>query len=336
MVKRTLLSRFRTWINRRIPRSDVHRLSHNNLFIVPTRFGFGLLFCCMLLFVLGTNYQNNPILILCYLLLSWFLLSMYVCFFNLNQSVINMDKIGPSYVNDQFEVKINVNTKSSKAEWQLSIENKYIHSVASIEDEQTINFRLEADRRGYRQLPKIKLSSQFPFGLFVCWSYLRFEQSHWVYPNAQQGDWRTSDRQFEDPESQVESATTDTLPKTKVLEQNFEGIKPFQPGESMSKVSWKHQAKQPDAALVLKDFSDNPQGDNWLRFDLVSGDNLEQKLSVLTHAVLTLESENQPYGLMLSGYQGHNILLDPDCGSAHLTACLQTLACYALTESSDG
>ena len=328
MVKTHLFSRFHQWINRRVPRSNTHHLNHNNLFIVPTRFGFGMLFCCSLLFILGTNYQNNPILILCYLLLSWFLLSMYVCFFNLNLCSISIDKIEPSYVHDQYEVELTVKTKSEKTEWQFFVGKTQIHAEPRVSSEQPLHIRLTAFKRGLRHLPRLKVSTQFPFGLFECWSYLRFEQQHWVYPNTEQGDWRTSDRQMELPDEQITADHGHTPPNSKLHEQNFEGIKPFHPGEPMSRVSWKHQAKQPDAALVLKDFSDNVQSDYWLRFDLVSGENLEQKLSVLTHAVLTLESENRPYGLMLSGYQAQNQVLIPDNGATHLTQCLQALACY--------
>ena len=52
---------------------------------------------------------------------------------------------------------------------------------------------IETPLRGYFQLPRIRISSGFPFGLFKVWSYLYFEEHYYVYPQAvDPGFWPTA------------------------------------------------------------------------------------------------------------------------------------------------
>ena len=59
---------FNRWLAKRIPSQKEHRLNSSNILIYPTRFGLGYLAIVMLIFLLGTNYQNNIILLLSYLM----------------------------------------------------------------------------------------------------------------------------------------------------------------------------------------------------------------------------------------------------------------------------
>ena len=61
------------WLARRIPPASRLTLGYRNLFILPSRLGYQYLLLLGALFVLGTNYQNNLVLALAYLLLSLFI-----------------------------------------------------------------------------------------------------------------------------------------------------------------------------------------------------------------------------------------------------------------------
>jgi hypothetical protein len=58
------------WLKKRIPAGEEQALSHEKIFIFPSRFGFWFLILAALLFVLGTNYQNNLMRLLCTFLAS--------------------------------------------------------------------------------------------------------------------------------------------------------------------------------------------------------------------------------------------------------------------------
>ena len=320
------------WIRRRIPRADEQHLSHGNLFILPSQFGLLYLLACALLFVIGTNYENNPILIICYLLLALFILSMYTCFLNLNGTQIAVATLAPCHLGDEVQMSLRIkrNTLAFGWNWQIAATDSYHTARIETDDKLLLSFR--AHSRGYLYPPPVKLSTRFPLGLFVCWTYLRPARRHWVYPKIQRGDWQHIDMAKLDVDSKLIDPKSQThLPQP----DNFEGIKPYRQGYPMSLVSWKHQAKQPDSSLLLKAFSGDAHRPGWLSLDSVFSGSLEQKLAVLTHAVLNLERSNQAYGLTLSGYGGNTVLLPPDLGSDHLRQCLQALSLFGQSEPDD-
>ena len=65
-----LQSRLNRWLARRIPQKKSHRLQHNNIFILPAKAGMGFILLILLLWLLGTNYQNNLVLGVAFLLLA--------------------------------------------------------------------------------------------------------------------------------------------------------------------------------------------------------------------------------------------------------------------------
>ena len=75
--------RFWAWMDRRSRVSILHKLTHKNLYILPTKRGgffFGITF---VLWLIGTNYQNNLVLALAFLMFSIFVVSIIHTFDNL-------------------------------------------------------------------------------------------------------------------------------------------------------------------------------------------------------------------------------------------------------------
>ena len=83
-MRNSLNTRWRRWINRRIPRADSQILSQKNIFILPTAAGvvYGLLLLIML--ITGINYQNSLIYLLTFLLGAVFVGAMHQTHRNLS------------------------------------------------------------------------------------------------------------------------------------------------------------------------------------------------------------------------------------------------------------
>ncbi|MGK0503347.1 MAG: hypothetical protein ACJARF_002120, partial [Alteromonadaceae bacterium] len=82
MFKKVLHKHWLAWLDKRIPPHSSHALNMRSVFILPSRFGWGFIVMCMCLFLLGTNYQNNLMLLLSYLLLSVMLLTLFYSYQN--------------------------------------------------------------------------------------------------------------------------------------------------------------------------------------------------------------------------------------------------------------
>ena len=88
------------WLNKRIPAATQHHLNHQNIFIFPAKFGLLFLSLCVLLFLLGTNYQNNLMLLLCYFLLAIFLVNLLASYINFARIDLQIGKCSEVFVGD--------------------------------------------------------------------------------------------------------------------------------------------------------------------------------------------------------------------------------------------
>lgn len=332
-----LRQRFTNWIHRRIPKSDRAELKHHNLFILPSQFGVSLLLCVILLFLLGTNYQNNPILLLSYLLLSWGFGVMLLCFFNLNQASITLAKVARVHAGQHVPLSLNFEVKTPRANWCFIASGEKLAELLRVQTNERHQIDWLAKNRGLQNLPQLRLESRYPFGLFVCWSYVRFEQKLCVYPAPQPCLYQRvaiEQEQDNDDGDSTEFLKSSKVKKSEAL--NFEGIREYQQGESLSRVSWKHIARYGNDTLLAKEFSAQNHQADWLTFQSFSGSepeahgSIETLLSQLTFAVMQLHQQKQTFGLYLDGF-GHPPLTVPvNRGESHLTQCLEALACYGL------
>ncbi len=76
--------RMTAWLDHRIPPASQYRLNRHNLFIFPSHTGWVYLCLTVAIFLLGSNYENNLVLALAYLLFSLFVVSMHYCHYNLS------------------------------------------------------------------------------------------------------------------------------------------------------------------------------------------------------------------------------------------------------------
>lgn len=328
--------RFQRFIDKRIPRQSVMRLNHSRLFILPTRFGYSLLLMVALLFILGTNYQNNPILIVSYLLLTWFIVAMILSFTNLNNAQIRVVSLGDSEVQRNLAIGLIMKGQNQRINWciyQPEVQHKqYLHVTPNLPFE----IHYLAIQRGYQPLSALRLESRYPFGLFVCWTYLRFSNRHWIYPKPEIGDWHL-DGQNQARNAELQAFLSDfneiqqRVEENKILDRDdFKQLRNYREGESLSHVSWKHQAKNPHGEWLVKEFITPPANQQWLTFTNVSGASIEQKISVLCYACQQLSQQEQAFGLALFDQHHPPKVVPIGTGTAHLTLCLQALAGYGL------
>ena len=73
----------RRWLDRRIPPARQITLATRSLFILPTRMGLLYLLVLLAIYLLGTNYQNNLVLLVAYCLGSLFMAAMWLTHRNL-------------------------------------------------------------------------------------------------------------------------------------------------------------------------------------------------------------------------------------------------------------
>jgi uncharacterized protein (DUF58 family) len=296
------------WLDKRQPAANSITLRQRLIFILPTRFGvwFGLL--CVLLYLLGTNYQNNLILLVCYLLLSIWLVCIVLAFRNLNGLTLSSSSNNVGFAAQ--DIAIRLSTQSPNPRYMLQFQFvKQSQTVFKDSLEPALSLTLTATERGRYPLPRIKISSCYPFGLWRSWSYVALKQQYWVYPKPikaatnHYGQSSTAQAHFDSEISQE--------------------LRQYQTGDSLNQILWKRLARDSSRPIVRLHQPLQQVDPCWVTIPDLTGAALEIALSHACDKLIDLEADGQVYGLRTA-----NFSFAPAQGALHLQRCLQQLAIY--------
>ena len=310
------ISKRDSYLKKRIPNKNTVKLTINNTFILPSSFGWSCMGIIVCLFILGTNFQNNIILLLCYFLLAMVLLAIFHSYFFFVQHEIRFSEIAADFENRQPYLPIQIqSTLDYKGSSLLFvIDNKITLRNLQNSHSHSIKMPLGNYQRGYYKCPKIKLTATYGFGLFTCWTQLSPNINFFVYP-AMQKSVMTLFRTNSD--AQLAHASDSQY----VISDDLQGIREHQLTDPIHHVSWKHVAK--GQGMLTKDFSENRGVSGWLRLKDLAHLDTEEALKCLCYQIQQLDKDQVQFGLDL----GDTKIL-PHEGQTHLHACLVQLALY--------
>lgn len=320
------------WLRKRVPESFEHTLSNRNIFILPTKFGFAFIFLDVLLFLLGTNYQNNTILLLSYLFASLFLTVMMHCFFNFSGLKFSSSALNNNFANRKTIVPINILTSRKhydiNCNFYSNVDTTSIKNPEIICVEQTeighnqILVPYPSLKRGKHKLGRIKVFSEYPLGLFISWSMLDFSHQITVYP---------SPIQIKEHQSNLSKLNDDKKSYLNRIEKSagnddFFELKNYVEGESQASIAWKQLAR--GQGKLSKHYNSNLGSLHCLKLSEMPSSFIEDKLSNLCFLILELTKKDQEFGLLLDSSNSKIITIKPNSGLQHQQSCLTALAEY--------
>ncbi|MCU7553848.1 DUF58 domain-containing protein [Alteromonas sp. ASW11-19] len=300
------------WLQQRIPPSRHYSLNLKSVFIFPSWFGWGYLLMCGCLFILGTNYQNNLMLLLCYFLLALMLITLFTSYQNFARLTIRATPVKPVYAGEPAMLALMVRTDADEKPVHGQIEVTWWQQPAPLTvdlDSHPPHFSLPyvTQTRGIIKLPRVTISSLFPLGLYRCWTHLDFQQTLTVYPRPIPCQVTLY------PEDDEGSDTSSEQPG----HDDFYALRGYQVGEPLQRIAWKNIAKGGD--WVSKTFSQPQRQTGCLRMS--GGEPVETALGKLAFQVIALSEQGAYFGLHL----GH-IKVPLGSGDAHKHQCLCALA----------
>lgn len=309
-LRQLLQQRFEHWLAQRQPASLNISLNQGVIYILPSRFGYWFIFLILLLYLLGTNYQNNLILLTSFVLLSTLLYAMLTAFFNLQQLHIKVHDDCSTFAKTPATLVLYLQKPQSQM-LQIGLKGQRLTQLLPwFQHAATFELQLPSLSRGCYPLPRLLLSSHYPLGLFRAWSYPALQAQIWVYPNPETAHTAMTG---------VTEATANA-PSTQAPLQP-DDLKPYQQGDSPRRILWKKLPAAPNQPIVRQASQQNRAIPEWIVVPALQGVALEQALSHACQALLTLEQQGATYGL-----QTPLTTLAPASGQKHLTDCLQALA----------
>ncbi len=291
------------WLDARQPSAVQVRLQQKFMFVFPTRFGFGLGALVLLLYILGTNYQNNLILLLAYLLLVLLISTIVLAFLNLHHCELSARPLADVFAGQNAAILLTLQRRTGSPQ---ALDAGWLHPAPLTPvSGATVVLELPAPQRGYFAIPRLRLQSIYPFGLVRCWCYVRLDCRYWVFPAPIPAPFAGAQA---DPNQQNA--------------EEWSGQRQYQPGDPWRQLDWKRFSRQQQ--LLVHQFSATtlPGTDLWLSADPRLR-TLEAQLSDLTERAIRAEQAQQPFGLRRTPTD-----IAVGSGPAHLRQVLQALALW--------
>lgn len=305
---------YQRWLNRRIPQTKKIQLSHRSVFIIPTAAGGLYLILLVLMLITAINYQNNLLFGLTFWLFSLALVAMILTFRNLAGLTVVAGKAQPCFVNKKAILPILFETSANRHQGiNLGFAKEPTNAFDGNGEAIQQFLYYVADKRGYLEVPRLRVETRFPLGLFTAWSWLKLDFSALAYPQPEFSPFIFSEGEGEESTEHAQLSVSG--------DQDFYGLRAYQPGDSMRQIAWKQLAK--GRGLVSKEF-EQPQANSCMfTWDSLAPLPIETRLSRLCGWVIQAHEQGWQYGLKLPN---KNIGLD--YGEQHKQHCLSALALY--------
>lgn len=301
--------RIKKWMTRRLPRCHEVTLSQRQIFVFLSREGG--LFCLLLLitFIAGVNYANNLILSVFFLLSSILLIAIHHSYAQLSGLKIRVIYANDSEAGGQARYQISLSPTTAKFYCQLELLWQQYQRIAVLNDEQVLCFDITTPQRGRFLPPRLQIQSVYPLGLIRAWTYVYFDQEVWVSPKPIES------------ERQVLSSIGGEGYEEHGLsgQEEFQELKNYVQGESLSRVSWVHLAR--GQGLLSKQFIDFTAEQDALDYHQMPGAEHETRLSQMAYWVNVLSAQNVAFSMRLPSAE-----LELGYGDKHHQQALRLLA----------
>ncbi|MCW9025604.1 MAG: DUF58 domain-containing protein [Gammaproteobacteria bacterium] len=294
----------------------LHRL---NIYILPSRQGLFFALIITLMLIGSINYHNSLGFMFTFLLGSLAVIDILHTYRNIWRLRFSPAHSPPVFCGQTMTVPLKLENygKPTREELCFQFADDSEQQIFDIEESQfqTIQLQRQTTKRGLQPLGRIIVSTTYPMGLFRAWAVLNFDHKILVYPRPAESDRLPA-------ESNSNHKTTGSLGQGS---DDFVGLRNYHPGDSMRHIFWKAYAK--NHTLLTKQFGGEQQQQLWLDWQLLSGLDVESRLSQLTRWVIEAHHSDVSYGLRLP-----DTVISPSTGDSHQHQCLRALARFGLND----
>lgn len=307
---------------------NTEQFSRQRVYIFPTTQGwvYGLMLIVMLLGAI--NYNNSMAYMLCFLLTGLAIVCMLHTYRNLAGLIVSSSIPKAVYARQQALFPIQFDNRAGFEKFSIQVEQRIKKKLFTKKKEETERitvaignskqvscyYPVQTHKRGLIKSKQLKISTDFPLGLFMAWSYFQPEHECLIYPEP------IGRKQF--PSFTINDDNSDY--GTQSGTDDFAGFRKYKPGDPVHSIAWKTYAKE--QGLFVKQFSGKGSKVLILNWEAVSHiNNIETRLSQLCYWILLAEQASMQYGL-----ETPNTKIEVGHGKHHKELCLEALARYGI------
>jgi uncharacterized protein (DUF58 family) len=314
-LRARLDARTGAWIRRRQGADrDPVRLVRGRIYILPTRLGLAYAGMVVAMIAGGLNYGNNLALGLAFLLASLGLVAMHHCHGTLSGLEVRLLSTEPAHAGQPVRYRLRLEGRSQLPRPQVEVSaGEESHDVVDVPAGGQADATVErvAVRRGRVPLERCVVATRHPLGLFRAWAVLHPDYSAIAWPRpAAPGRAPPA----------VETDTGGAQDRARG-DEDFAGLRPYQPGDSLRRIAWKAYAR--GRGLHVRQLAGTDVVSHLFDWASLEGLDVESRLSQLTRWVVDAHAAGEAFGLRLPG-----VTIDANLGVAHFQRCLDALALY--------
>ncbi|TBR39181.1 MULTISPECIES: DUF58 domain-containing protein [Dyella] len=305
------------WAEARLPALTRYRqlealpitLHRRRIYIVPS--AFGLLFTVLLgIMLIGAlNYANNAALLLSCLLGGASVASMLIAFRNLDGLRVTSIQPGHAMAGEPVMLQIHLDAATRVRQAVMVDLNGQTEATSIVPPHvATMSLALPTRRRGWQALPRIRVWTHWPIGLFRAWS--------WLHPSMQVLVWPR-------PESGGPPPTflsDDPLRQRLHRGEDLAALRDYRAGDPPRHIAWKASARH--ESLLVKDFEQPAPHEDWqLDWRQLPELGQEARISRLARWLSEAEASGRATSLWLPEER-----IERGVGPAHFARCMNALA----------
>jgi uncharacterized protein (DUF58 family) len=289
-------------------------LLSRRIYILPTSMGIAFTLMLTAMFVGAMNYVNNLALGLTFLLGSLALIAMHYCHRNLAGIVIRSASTEPVFAGNEATFHIALENTAPLARHELLVANDQGTTnpqLVPANGRAVFALHLPAPRRGVLKLDHFEIITRHPFSLFRAWTHVHMNLTCVVYPKpAARG-----------PSPPPVETDTGGAQDSVRGDEDFAGMRPFQPGDSPRRIAWKAYARE--QGLQVKLYAGTAVTSHILDWNALAGLDTEARLSQLCRWIEDAYAEGRAFALKLPGLD-----IPANIGPGHRQRCLTALALF--------
>lgn len=285
----------------------IHR---GRVYILPTGFGLflGVMLAAMVLG--GLNYNNNPALMLAFLLVAVVHNSFVQAHLLLSGLRVQAVHAEPVHAGQPLRLRVAIEAGGRHDRPGLELRAGDAHAAFDLRagERSEVVVMLATARRGWLSPGRLQASTRRPLGLARAWSWLMPDVRLLVYPAPEaeavplpepggEGAHRRSRSQGEQPHH----------------------LRDYRPGDPLRQVAWKASARSD--RLLVREYEASARRELELDWFQLHGLDHEARIRRLARWVVEAEREGSRYRLRLPGQW-----IGPGRGPEHRHACLRALA----------
>ena len=310
------LARF-AFVRPKQPEAVPVRVHRRRIYILPT--GFGLFLGAMLVTMLvgGLNYNNNPALLLVFLLAGIghnALVHGHLILSGVRLKALHAE---PVFAGEPLALRLRFDADGARERPGLEILCGSASAVFDLDPgaEVELTLALPTRQRGWTDCGRLRLSTLRPLGLARAWSWMRPDTQLLVYPTPER----------DAPPLPIAPGDGDS-PRTRALGEQPHHLRDYPPGDMQRQIAWKASARAD--RLLVREYEAAVARDIDLDWSLTRGLPYEDRIRRLARWVVEAERSGSRYALAVPGQR-----IAANRGAPHRHACLRALALLPATSA---